>query len=73
MSALGIHRTLEDMRAQVAAWKAQGLRVGLVPTMGALHAGHLSLVEAIAQNADIRQPNAIRSRRRLGYLPAPRS
>jgi len=49
---LPVFKTIADMRSQVAAWKADGLRVGLVPTMGALHKGHLSLVDEIAKHCD---------------------
>jgi pantoate--beta-alanine ligase len=43
-----IVRTVAEMREHVRAWKAAGQRVALVPTMGALHEGHLSLIR-IAQ------------------------
>ena len=51
-TTLATVRTKADLRAQVAAWRAAGETVALVPTMGALHVGHGALIEAAQGAAD---------------------
>jgi len=50
---LAIVRTVAELRHAVAAYRATGRTVGLVPTMGALHEGHVSLVEGALARGDV--------------------
>ena len=50
--SLPVARTVPDLRARVAAWRHAGETVALVPTMGALHAGHGSLITLGKARAD---------------------
>jgi pantoate--beta-alanine ligase len=53
MSSIDLIRTLQDLRAWRSSQGFKNLRVALTPTMGALHKGHLSLIEIARARADV--------------------
>jgi len=52
MSDLKIVRTIPELRATVTAWRRDGQTVALVPTMGALHEAHMTLMQEARSRAD---------------------
>jgi pantoate--beta-alanine ligase len=52
-STMILIKTKDDLKRLVEGWKANSKTIGFVPTMGALHAGHIALVEESERNCDV--------------------
>jgi pantoate--beta-alanine ligase len=53
MTALLVVRTVADLRRTVGEFRASGRTIGMIPTMGALHEGHVSLVRGALERGDL--------------------
>ena len=51
-SEIEIVRTVRELRQKVSEWRRLGCSVGLIPTMGALHNGHFSLIKKSLETTD---------------------